>query len=128
MNSYVKLANKNNLKEIQAFFELDTKRYKIKKELGQTIESKFSVSKIGQTTRKSPVTEFHSLMTQKMGNKRGRSEAQSKMMTNETISSYDNSLGGFDANFSVGNLTGMLSVKNVAQKKANDPGVDDILL
>lgn len=50
------------------------------------------------------------------------------MMTNETISSYDNSLGGFDANFSVGNLTGMLSVKNVAVKKASDPGVDDILL
>ena len=63
-----------------------------------------------------------------MGKIRGRSEAQSKMMTNETISSYDNSLGGFDANFSVGNLTGMLSVKNVAVKKASDPGVDDILL
>lgn len=75
MNSYVKLANKNNLKEIQAFFELDTKRFKIRKDLGQTIESKFAVTKLGQTMRKSPVTEFHSLMTQKMGKIRGRSEA-----------------------------------------------------
>ena len=49
-------------------------------------------------------------------------------MTNETISSYDNSLGGFDTNFSVGNLTGMPSVKSIHQKKASDPGVDDILL
>ena len=86
MDSYIKLANTNNNSELQAFLELDTKRYQVKTKLMSKFQhSKKALNKYLElanieksvvSKNQFPQDSFHTILAKKIDEKRSRTEAQ----------------------------------------------------